>query len=172
MCSSDLYLILSYLILSYLILSYLILSISLSFSSDGRSKLTQILMSSSNQNQHKHSNDECLSPKSPLSQTYMEPLLPLPPFDLSVLKLARAGTALKKMTVHDSNPRVKGRKKIVSKGSSIGGLPTSFVASNRKATFITGTNTAVVNPSLWSKFAREVNSGIATDHSSDDLSDF
>ena len=95
----------------------------------------------------------------------MEPLLPLPPFDLSVLRKARAVTGSKRMTVHDANPRVKGRKKVILKGSSVGALNSACAAAPNRTP-------SAVNPSLWSKFTREVTSGIATDHSSEDLSDF
>ena len=59
-------------------------------------------MNSSNLGSRRYDNGECLSPQSPVSQTYMEPLLPLPPFDLSILKVARAGIEIQAQAVqHD-----------------------------------------------------------------------
>lgn len=92
-----------------------------------------------------NSEDECLSPLSPVCQAFMEPVLPLPAFDLSVLKVARIGIAARKMMVYDTANKVKIKKKMVVKSTT-----------DEKAL----------------RFAREVTSGIATENSSEDLSDF
>ena len=118
-------------------------------SSDGRAKLTQCLMSSSNKSggsKDIYPEGECLSPLSPVCRAFMEPVLPLPAFDLSVLKVARVGMAARKMMVYDTTNKAKIRKKMVVKSSAV----------DEKAI----------------KFAREVTSGIATENSSEDLSDF
>jgi hypothetical protein len=89
--------------------------------------------------------DECLSPLSPVCKAFKEPVLPLPSFDLSVLKVARVGMAARKMMVYDIANKAKTKKKMIVKS-----------AADEKAL----------------KFAREVTSGIATENSSEDLSDF
>lgn len=117
-------------------------------SSDGRAKLTQCLMSSSNKwggSKDLNPEGECLSPLSPVCKAFMEPVLPLPAFDLSVLKVARVGMAARKMMVYDTAYKAKIKKKMVVKS-----------AADEKAL----------------RFAREVTSGIATENSSEDLSDF
>jgi hypothetical protein len=117
-------------------------------SSDGRAKLTQCLMSSSNKcgvRKDPNSEGECLSPLSPVCKAFKEPVLPLPSFDLSVLKVARVGMAARKMMVYDTANKAKIKKKMVVKS-----------VADEKAL----------------RFAREVTSGIATENSSEDLSDF
>ena len=61
--------------------------------------------------------NECLSPMSPVSKTFREPLLPLPPFDLSVLKETRTGTAARKMLVCEAanKSKIKMKKKMIAK---------------------------------------------------------
>lgn len=61
--------------------------------------------------------DECMSPQSPVSRTFREPLLPLPPFDLSVLKEARAGATTRKMLVCEgaNKTKMKMKKKMIAK---------------------------------------------------------
>lgn len=135
-------------------------------------------MNSSNLGSRRYDNGECLSPQSPVSQTYMEPLLPLPPFDLSILKVARAGTALRKMVMNESAIKTKGKKKVSGKSGGQTKMQRQgqdLVPGQRQEQGQQQDHRRErksTEPSLWSKFAREVTSGIATENSSEDLSDF
>lgn len=115
-------------------------------------------MNTSNRSGCSFNNDECNSPRSPVAQAYMEPLLPLPPFDLSILKVARGGITPRKMMVHETATKLKMKTNTSGKSGGGGRIRTPVDASRR--------------PTSWSKFAREVTSGIATENSSDELSDF
>ena len=118
---------------------------NLNLRSKGREMLTQRLMNSYNKSSESPFSEDCLSPVSPVRKEFKEPILPLPPFDLSVLKEARIGTATRKMMVYDTTNKVRIKRKMVVKSSP-----------QEKA----------------SRFAREITSGIATANSSEDLSDF
>lgn len=107
--------------------------------------LSERLLNSYNKTSESMISIECLSPISPVRKEFKEPILPLPAFDLSVLKEARTGTAARKMMVYDTTNKVRIKRKMVVKSSP-----------QEKA----------------SRFAREITSGIATANSSEDLSDF
>lgn len=113
--------------------------------SKGRDMLSERLLNSYNKTSESPISNECLSPISPVRKEFKEPILPLPAFDLSVLKEARTGTAARKMMVYDTTNKVRIKRKMIVKSSP-----------QEKA----------------SRFAREITSGIATANSSEDLSDF